>query len=83
MDVVRASTFAAHALGGKASPKDFKVPVVGGHSGATIVPLYSQAQPAVDLGDQTLAAVINRESSAAPIIPDDSTDSVNRGAARW
>ena len=61
LDVVRASTFAAHALGGGADPKDFKVPVVGGHSGATILPLYSQAQPAVNLDDETLAAVINRE----------------------
>lgn len=36
LDVVRASTFAAHALGDNANPKDFKVPVIGGHSGASI-----------------------------------------------
>ncbi|KAJ5611273.1 hypothetical protein N7510_007992 [Penicillium lagena] len=60
LDVVRASTFAAHALGGNADPKDFKVPVIGGHSGATILPLYSQAQPPVNLDDQTMSAVINR-----------------------
>lgn len=61
LDVVRASTFAAHALGGSSDPKAYKVPVVGGHSGATILPLYSQAQPPVDVDDQALAAVINRE----------------------
>ncbi|CAG8948212.1 unnamed protein product [Penicillium salamii] len=61
LDVVRASTFAAHALGGKADPKHYKVPVIGGHSGATILPLYSQAEPAIDLSDEQLAPVINRE----------------------
>ncbi|KAJ5722666.1 malate dehydrogenase [Penicillium malachiteum] len=60
LDVVRASTFAAHALGNGASPKDFKVPVVGGHSGATILPLYSQAEPPVNLSEEVLASVINR-----------------------
>ena len=49
LDVVRASTFAAQALGGNIDPQNFKVPVIGGHSGATILPLYTQAQPAVDL----------------------------------
>ncbi|KAJ5765412.1 hypothetical protein N7520_004971 [Penicillium odoratum] len=60
LDVVRASTFAAHALGGNADPRDFKVPVIGGHSGATILPLYSQAKPPVNLDDETMASVINR-----------------------
>ncbi|GLA50095.1 hypothetical protein CBS147343_9249 [Aspergillus niger] len=58
LDVVRASTFAAHAT--NTDPKTYKVPVIGGHSGATILPLYSQAQPPVDLDDETLAAVIKR-----------------------
>ncbi|KAF5614591.1 malate dehydrogenase NAD-dependent [Fusarium tjaetaba] len=58
LDVVRASTFAAHALG-DADPTSIKVPVIGGHSGATILPLYSQAQPSIDLGAE-LPNVINR-----------------------
>ncbi|GFN17158.1 hypothetical protein AtubIFM55763_004407 [Aspergillus tubingensis] len=58
LDVVRASTFAAHAT--NTNPKAYKVPVIGGHSGATILPLYSQAQPPVTLDEETLAAVINR-----------------------
>ncbi|KAL3484535.1 lactate/malate dehydrogenase [Aspergillus germanicus] len=60
LDVVRASTFVAHALGDNIDPKGYKVPVIGGHSGATILPLYSQAQPTVDLDKDTLAIVINR-----------------------
>ncbi|GET92104.1 mitochondrial malate dehydrogenase [Leishmania tarentolae] len=39
LDIVRARTFVAEALGG--SPYDIDVPVVGGHSGETIVPLLS------------------------------------------
>ncbi|GKZ63357.1 hypothetical protein AnigIFM49718_011430 [Aspergillus niger] len=58
LDVVRASTFAAHAT--NTDPKAYKVPVIGGHSGATILPLYSQSQPPVDLDDESLAAVIKR-----------------------
>ncbi|GKZ86475.1 hypothetical protein AnigIFM56816_001703 [Aspergillus niger] len=58
LDAVRASTFAAHAT--NTDPKAYTVPVIGGHSGATILPLYSQAQPPVDLDDETLAAVIKR-----------------------
>lgn len=67
LDVVRASAFAAHALGGDIDPKGYKVPVIGGHSGATILPLYSQARPPVDLDKDTLATVINRESRPQPV----------------
>lgn len=59
LDVVRASTFIAHALGGDADPKHFKVPVVGGHSGGTILPLYSQSEPKVNVDSETLAKVIH------------------------
>ncbi|KAM0545369.1 hypothetical protein ACHAPJ_011353 [Fusarium lateritium] len=57
-DVVRASKFAADIFGGNADPTHIKVPVIGGHSGATILPLYSQAQPPIDLGAE-LPKVIN------------------------
>ncbi|OSD01687.1 malate dehydrogenase [Trametes coccinea BRFM310] len=40
LDVVRANRFLAGVTG--TNPKDVKVTVVGGHSGATIVPLISQ-----------------------------------------
>ncbi|PVH87197.1 malate dehydrogenase [Cadophora sp. DSE1049] len=51
LDVVRGSTFVAQALGDP-DPKKYKVPVVGGHSGATILPLFSQAKPAITLTDK-------------------------------
>lgn len=60
-DVVRALTFAADALGSN-DPGAIKVPVIGGHSDATTLPLYSQAQPLVDLKGEQLAADIHRES---------------------
>ena len=60
LDVVRASTFAAHALGTH-DPKTYKVPVVGGHSGATILPLFSQSSPKVEFSQEQLDAVTNRE----------------------
>lgn len=59
LDVVRAATFIAHALGGGADPKQFSVPVIGGHSGGTILPLYSQSEPKVDVDAETLSKVIH------------------------
>ncbi|KAK7185542.1 hypothetical protein DPSP01_010778 [Paraphaeosphaeria sporulosa] len=59
LDVVRASTFVAHVLG-EQDPQKFKVPVVGGHSGATILPLFSQSQPSVELSKEQLDAITYR-----------------------
>jgi malate dehydrogenase len=67
LDVVRASTFAAHALGVD-DPKTYTVPVVGGHSGATILPLFSQSSPAVEFSSrEQLDAVTNRECCFQPL----------------
>ncbi|RLV91092.1 Malate dehydrogenase cytoplasmic [Spathaspora sp. JA1] len=41
LDIVRANTFIAQLYPGEAKPTDFNVNVIGGHSGETIVPLYS------------------------------------------
>ena len=60
LDVVRASTFVAHALG-RRDPKTHRVPVVGGHSGATILPLFSQSRPKIEFSQEQLDAVTNRE----------------------
>lgn len=60
LDVVRASTFIAQALGNGTDPKLFKVPVIGGHSGATILPLYSHSEPEVHIDEGRLAEVIHR-----------------------
>jgi len=43
LDVVRASTFVSEAIGDISLSKEVVVPVVGGHSGVTIVPLLSQS----------------------------------------
>ena len=48
LDVVRANTFVAEAKGLDVTKTS--VPVVGGHSGVTILPLLSQACRAVDCG---------------------------------
>lgn len=76
LDVVRASTFIAHALGGGTDPKQYKMPVIGGHSGGTILPLYSQSEPKVDVDAKTLANVIHsacspksRQRAASPLFP--------------
>ena len=58
LDVVRAKTFTAEIAGGKAA--DYTVPVVGGHSGVTIVPLLSQAKPAADIQGEALDKLVNR-----------------------
>ncbi|MDP2560727.1 malate dehydrogenase [Psychrobium sp. 1_MG-2023] len=41
LDVIRANTFVAEAKG--LNPADVEVPVIGGHSGVTILPLLSQS----------------------------------------
>ncbi|THH17491.1 hypothetical protein EW146_g3326 [Bondarzewia mesenterica] len=43
LDVVRASTFVAEVLGDLSKAPSVTVPVVGGHSGVTIVPILSQS----------------------------------------
>jgi malate dehydrogenase len=47
LDVVRASTFIATVAGSPSAAPTYTVPVVGGHSGVTIVPLLSQATPSL------------------------------------
>lgn len=84
LDVVRASTFAAHALGDNVDPKSFKVPVIGGHSGATILPLFSQAVPPINLDDQTLTAVINSKLKCTGDMTIFSVSNIGiRGAVWW
>merc|ERR1712137_1127695 len=58
LDVCRARTFVAEASGN--APTKMTVPVVGGHAGTTIVPLLSQAEPAVSFDDATRDALTHR-----------------------
>ncbi|CAA7028437.1 unnamed protein product [Microthlaspi erraticum] len=58
LDVVRARTFYA----GKANVNvaEVNVPVVGGHAGITILPLFSQASPQANLSDDLIRALTKR-----------------------
>lgn len=58
LDTVRSETFTAHVLG--KSPTEFTIPVIGGHSGETIVPLLSLASPAVSVEGEQRDALIKR-----------------------
>lgn len=59
LDVVRAETFVAE-LSGKPDPQQLTVPVVGGHSGETIVPLISKTTPSVTIAEDKYDALIKR-----------------------
>tara|TARA_R110002003_G_scaffold48_30_gene4211 strand:- start:14533 stop:14970 length:438 start_codon:yes stop_codon:yes gene_type:complete len=60
LDVVRAETFVAEITGEK-NPAKLSIPVIGGHSGETIVPLFSQAKPSVNIPADKLDALVNRK----------------------
>ncbi|EON66644.1 malate dehydrogenase, NAD-dependent [Coniosporium apollinis CBS 100218] len=59
LDVVRAETFVAAITGAK-DPSKCKIPVIGGHSGETIVPLFSQSEPKADIPEDKLDDLIYR-----------------------
>jgi malate dehydrogenase len=59
LDVVRAETFVGEIIGEK-DPRKLTIPVVGGHSGNTIVPMLSQAKPSVNIPSDKLDALVNR-----------------------
>lgn len=60
LDIVRANTFVAEAAG--VDVATIKIPVVGGHAGASILPLLSQASPSVKdkLTDKQVEDLTNR-----------------------
>ncbi|GAB5586823.1 malate DEHYDROGENASE [Umbelopsis nana] len=58
LDIVRASTFVSELIG--AQPAELKVPVVGGHSGVTILPLLSQVAGTEKLSQEQVEKVTNR-----------------------
>ena len=61
LDIIRSNTFVAE-LKGK-NPADINVPVIGGHSGVTILPLLSQV-PGVSFTEQEVAALTKRIQNA-------------------
>merc|ERR1712205_168077 len=58
LDVVRAKTFYAEKAGLETAKVD--VPVIGGHAGITILPLFSQATPSAPLSDEDIDALTIR-----------------------
>lgn len=60
LDVVRAETFVAGITGEK-DPAKTVIPVVGGHSGETIIPLFSLAKPAIKIPEDKLDALVHRK----------------------
>merc|ERR1719460_1847362 len=58
LDVVRAKTFVAEKNG--LDVTQVEVPVVGGHAGVTILPLWSQMSPATRMDDATIDALTKR-----------------------
>ncbi|NRN27420.1 malate dehydrogenase [Photorhabdus heterorhabditis] len=61
LDVIRSNTFVAELKGKK--PQEIEVPVIGGHSGVTILPLLSQI-PGVNFTDEELVALTKRIQNA-------------------
>jgi malate dehydrogenase len=59
LDVVRAETFVQDLTGLK-NPSEATIPVVGGHSGETIVPLFSQAKPSFQVPSDRYDKLVNR-----------------------
>lgn len=59
LDVVRAETF-VQSITGARDPAETVIPVIGGHSGETIVPLFSQAKPAVKIPEDKLDELTKR-----------------------
>ncbi|KAJ5279893.1 malate dehydrogenase [Penicillium angulare] len=59
LDVVRAETFTQEYSGQK-DPSKATVPVIGGHSGETIVPLFSKVSPNFDIPADKYEALVKR-----------------------
>jgi len=60
LDIIRSNTFVAETKG--LNPEDFEVPVIGGHSGITILPLLSQS--GCEFTEEESAALTTRIQNA-------------------
>ena len=67
LDVVRAETF-VQDITGERDPTKTVIPVVGGHSGETIVPLFSQAKPPVKIPEASLDQLVHRAYLARGLV---------------
>jgi malate dehydrogenase len=86
LDVIRSETFVAEAKGKNAT--ETKVPVIGGHSGTTILPLLSQVE-GVSFSDEEVASLTNRIQNAGTEVVEakagggSATLSMGQAAARF
>ena len=86
LDIIRSNTFVAE-LKGKL-PTDIEVPVIGGHSGVTILPLLSQI-PGVSFTEQEVADLTKRIQNAGTEVVEakagggSATLSMGQAAARF
>jgi malate dehydrogenase len=86
LDVIRAETFIGE-LKGK-NPQDVTVPVIGGHSGTTILPLLSQVD-GVSFSDEEVASLTLRIQNAGTEVVEakagggSATLSMGQAAARF
>jgi len=62
LDVVRANAFIGEAAG--VDPAKILLPVIGGHSGVTIIPLLSQCSPSVSFPQDKIKALTERIQEA-------------------
>ncbi|KAL5274624.1 hypothetical protein ACFFRR_000987 [Megaselia abdita] len=62
LDVVRARAFIGHAL--NVDPQKVEIPVIGGHSGVTILPILSQCKPKYTGSDADIQALTVRIQEA-------------------
>ncbi|WP_435275068.1 malate dehydrogenase [Psychrobium sp. nBUS_13] len=85
LDVIRANTFVGEAKG--VNPADVNVPVIGGHSGVTILPLLSQSGH--DFSEEEIAALTTRIQNAGTEVVEakagggSATLSMGQAAARF
>ncbi|WP_318358624.1 malate dehydrogenase [Enterobacter sp.] len=86
LDIIRSNTFVAELKGKQ--PTDVEVPVIGGHSGVTILPLLSQIQ-GVSFSEQEVADLTKRIQNAGTEVVEakagggSATLSMGQAAARF
>ncbi|MBT1062392.1 malate dehydrogenase [Bowmanella sp. Y26] len=86
LDVIRAETFVAELRG--LNPANVHVPVIGGHSGTTILPLLSQVE-GVEFSDEEVASLTHRIQNAGTEVVEakagggSATLSMGQAAARF
>ncbi|KLQ20229.1 malate dehydrogenase [Enterobacter hormaechei] len=88
LDIIRSNTFVAELKGKQPTEVEVEVPVIGGHSGVTILPLLSQI-PGVSFTEQEVADLTKRIQNAGTEVVEakagggSATLSMGQAAARF